>query len=195
MRLDPFERPRARSAAHVTILCSAASFVLTLAGCGAPPRQHDASVAPTDDRATNSPVSTLASSSPTASRPPRQDPADALQSMLDVTVPPQYRCAVVVDAVERDENLRGSPRTDISSEMDMAESHGESYRKCTYRVTVKDKRWRYVATWDTTFARLPESWCEDARAHVAAKIQRTTGGCTNLQRYGSDLTPLDRKRR
>lgn len=124
--------------------------------------------------------------------------------VLDTRVPAHWRCPVVIEAVLADEWFRGHRNTPAHRawvdgmtpdeyQMYSGESHGESYRQCTYRVEVRGKHWRYIADWSTTFNDLADTWCEDARAHVAADIQRTTHGCTDLHRgayYGSDLVPI-----
>jgi len=129
---------------------------------------------------------------------------DPLGPELNTDVPAEYRCSVRVESILSDERYRGSPNTPSHQdwvdglspeeyEMYIGESHAESYRECTYAVRVNGATWRYVETFDTMFAELPASWCEDARAHVEAEIQRTTHGCTALHRgayYGSDLVAL-----
>jgi hypothetical protein len=129
---------------------------------------------------------------------------DPLAPKLDSSVPPQWECAVSVEAVVADESFRGHPNTPAHQdwvsqlspadyEMYSAESHGESYKSCTYRVVVGARAWTFTETWSTTFAEVAPGWCEDARAHVGAAIQRTTQGCRDLHRgadYGADLIPL-----
>ncbi len=139
---------------------------------------------------------------------PEQAPAEESESpmlpTLNTTVPEALRCAVVVELVLEDSRYRGHPETPAHRawvnglspeqyEMYTAESHGESYRECSYRVSVLGAPYRYTETWSTTWGELPEGWCEQAREHVAAGIQRTTLGCTELDRgayYGNALTPL-----
>ncbi|MFT5684811.1 MAG: hypothetical protein ACI8RZ_005756 [Myxococcota bacterium] len=127
-----------------------------------------------------------------------------LAPTLDTTVPEAWRCAVSVELVLEDSHYRGHPTTPAQQatveamspehyEMYNSESHGESYRECTYRVIVLGQPYRYTTTWSTTWSDLPEDWCEQARDHVAANIQRTTHGCTDLHRgayYGHDLVGL-----
>ena len=178
--------------------------VLLALGCAcaptatpAPPPQPAATQAPPPPRPQESPPP-----APETGEPPEAD--DLLRSKLNTVVPAEYRCPVGVEAVLSDERYRGSPNTPshqawvagLSPEdydMYIGESHADSYRECTYRVRVNGSAWRYVETFDTLLSDLPESWCQDARAHVEAAIQRTTHGCTELHRgayYGSDLVAL-----
>lgn len=123
---------------------------------------------------------------------------------LTTEVPVDQRCAVDVVAVLADDTYRGSPTSphqqnlaenrsaDEQAQWD-AESHFDSYRQCEYQVTMSGRDWRYISTWSTTLDELPDSWCEDARAHIAAEVQRVTKGCTDPHAgayWGSDLVPL-----
>ncbi len=137
----------------------------------------------------------------TSSGPKRSDGPHA---MLDLDVPPQFRCPVRVEAVVSDERHRGSPDTPRHAawveqlspedrETYEQESPAESFRQCDYRIVVAERPWRFVQTWNTTLEDLPPAWCEEARAFVAAEVQRVTLGCTQLHRgayYGEDLVPL-----
>ena len=185
----------------IALACLASSLVCT---------NHESSSEPdppVQARIEPAPETSPASPSQPAPTPePVEEDTDEnpLAPKLDTEVPNEWRCPVDVEAVLADEHFRGHPNTPahvawvngLSPEdyqMYNAESHGESYRSCSYRVKVAGGHWRYTATWSTTFVELSDDWCEDAKAHVAADIQRTTQGCSDLHRgayYGSDLTPL-----
>ncbi len=179
-----------------------------LAGCSNRSVNASTPAGPEPRSTETPPVETTAASTRdgrrAATEAPSTDDDDPLRPKLDSHVDPAYRCPVTVEAILSDDQYRGSPNTPSHQdwvagldpedyEMYIAESHGESYRECTYRVRVQSKSWRFVLTFDTTFGDLPESWCEDAIDHAAAEIQRTTHGCKELHRgayYGYDLVPI-----
>ena len=119
-------------------------------------------------------------------------------------VPEEWRCPVTVDRVLEDAAYRGHPMTPAHADMlrrlspeqqqmYRAESHAESYRQCAYAVTVSGQAWRFTETWSTLLGDKPADWCAQATEEVAALIQRTTRGCTDLHAgayYGHDLVPL-----
>ena len=116
---------------------------------------------------------------------------------------------VVVESLISAEALRGQFETPYSlhlkagqsaeeREMDIAESHGESYLRCRFRVRIGDAAYRYDLIRSTTLE--PErgpAWCETAaaRAEVARQIVERTEQCTDLEGgwfyFGVKLEPLE----
>lgn len=108
---------------------------------------------------------------------------------LPTEVPEKYRCEVEVVRVIGSADYRGAYMTPSSYDyvdslsgdalsFHIAEDHGESHRKCTYQVSMAGGTWSWVETWSTTIHELPPDWCNRAKDHVAAQIQRITDGCT-----------------
>lgn len=122
-------------------------------------------------------------------------------------VPADARCDVEVTSDGPGEGFRGTPNTPaiaaaraaLSPEeqaMWDAEDHGTTYHQCTWTVTIAGKRYRWTDTVDTTLAPVPAGWCAARVPGVAADVQITTRGCTDLHRgayTGHDLVPLDDK--
>jgi len=117
-------------------------------------------------------------------------------------------CATVESVISADpfRGYHASPyRTHLQAswshaelEMDAAESHGASYLRCRYRVTVDKVPYRYDLVRDTTLERLEVAWCqtEAARTEAARVITERTDGCTDLEGgwfyYGVKLEPLEK---
>jgi hypothetical protein len=113
------------------------------------------------------------------------------------------RCAVVIDAVTREEHLRGTPR---SAARDAAERAGGDrragverfsyYARCTYAVRVNRQPYRFTFSPGAGPHEPPDRSCDTpaSRAGAVAALRRSTRGCADLRAgayYGYELTRPD----
>jgi len=172
--------------------------VCVLPGCG--PSAPTRPVAEPSQAALESP----------ADPPPTRPVAEPSQAALDASKSPAdpppnaASCVVRVDEVLSSKSFRGYPSTPAMQrrvenmsrqhyEWWIAESHGASYLRCSYRVTVLGRAWRFDVTHDTSFEDPPPNACQTAQREVEEQVREATAQCTDLHRgafYGDDLLPL-----